>query len=77
MSTSARSVGLLVTPEPAIDTNTSTDPSANDGEALRAPGWLRMAMELRAPMEFAASLATAPWLLNAPRNKRGQRYFFK
>lgn len=66
-STSARSVRLLVTPEPTIDTNTTTGPSANDGGALRAPGWLRIAMELRAPLEFAASIAAAPWLLNAPR----------
>ncbi len=45
-------------------TNSSTD--SNDTE-LRAPGWARMALELRAPFEFAASVAAAPWLMNAPR----------
>jgi pimeloyl-ACP methyl ester carboxylesterase len=35
--------------------------------AVRAPGWVRMALELRAPLEFAASLAAAPWLASAPR----------
>lgn len=39
----------------------------DDAEALQPPGWLRMAMELRAPFEFAASVAAAPWLMNAPR----------
>lgn len=34
---------------------------------VRAPGWMRMLLELRAPMEFVASAAAAPWLLNAPR----------
>jgi pimeloyl-ACP methyl ester carboxylesterase len=45
-------------------TNSSTD--SNETE-LRAPGWARMALELRAPIEFAASVAAAPWLMNAPR----------
>jgi pimeloyl-ACP methyl ester carboxylesterase len=33
----------------------------------RAPGWVRMALELRAPLEFAASVAAFPWLASAPR----------
>ena len=33
----------------------------------RAPGLLRLALEMRMPMEFAASLAALPMLLSAPR----------
>ena len=36
-------------------------------DTVRAPGWLRIAMELRAPLEFAASVAAFPWLATAPR----------
>lgn len=35
--------------------------------AVRAPGLGRMALELRVPLEFAASVAAAPWLASAPR----------
>ncbi len=43
-------------------------PAHDDGPAaVRAPGWRRMALEARAPLEFAASLAAAPWLMNSPR----------
>ena len=31
------------------------------------PGWGRLALEMRAPFEFAASFAAAPWLATAPR----------
>ncbi len=34
---------------------------------MRAPSLLRKLLEVRAPLEFAASLAAAPWLLRAPR----------
>ena len=36
-------------------------------EHVDPPGLLRMALEARAPFEYAASLAAAPWLLSAPR----------
>ncbi len=35
--------------------------------AVKAPGWRRLALEARAPFEFAASLAAAPWLMRSPR----------
>lgn len=34
---------------------------------VRAPGLLKLLGEARAPLEYAASLAAAPWLLSAPR----------
>jgi pimeloyl-ACP methyl ester carboxylesterase len=34
---------------------------------VRAPGLLKLALEARAPFEYAASLLAAPWLLSAPR----------
>lgn len=37
------------------------------GPAVRAPGLGRLLLEARAPLEFAASVAAAPWLLSAPR----------
>jgi pimeloyl-ACP methyl ester carboxylesterase len=40
---------------------------SNTRPPLRAPGLLRLALEMRAPLEFVASLAAAPWLLSAPR----------
>jgi predicted alpha/beta hydrolase family esterase len=44
------------------------DPAQSPNQsAVEAPGWRRMALELRAPFEFAASFAAAPWLMNAPR----------
>ena len=45
------------------------DPQApgSPNKPLRAPGLARLALELRAPLEFAASLAAAPWLVSAPR----------
>jgi hypothetical protein len=44
------------------------NPSTNSHDTdLRAPGWARMALELRAPLEFAASFAAAPFLMSAPR----------
>jgi pimeloyl-ACP methyl ester carboxylesterase len=36
-------------------------------EALKAPGYLRLALEMRAPWEFGASLASLPILLSAPK----------
>ena len=39
-------------------------PSDND---VRAPGALRLALEMRAPWEFGASLAALPILMSAPR----------
>ncbi len=45
---------------------TATDPTSAHG-APTAPGWARLLLELRAPFEFAASAAAAPWLANAPR----------
>jgi pimeloyl-ACP methyl ester carboxylesterase len=36
-------------------------------DSVRAPGLWRMALELRAPLEFAASMAAWPVLANAPR----------
>ena len=37
------------------------------GNDVRAPGALRLALELRAPWEFGASLAALPILMSAPR----------
>ena len=34
---------------------------------VQAPGLFKIMMEARAPFEYAASLAMAPWLLSAPR----------
>lgn len=34
--------------------------------SLRPPGWLKLALEGRAPWEFAALLAAAPWLRQLP-----------
>ncbi len=34
---------------------------------VRAPGFIKQLLEARAPLEYAASLAAAPWLLSAPR----------
>jgi len=43
-------------------------PNAADATASpRAPGLLKMLLEARAPFEYAAGLAAAPWLLTAPR----------
>ncbi len=44
-----------------------SDTPITDASGARAPGWHRLALEMRAPLEFAASLAVAPWLANAPR----------
>jgi pimeloyl-ACP methyl ester carboxylesterase len=44
--------------------NPSQDSASAD---LQAPGWARLALELRAPFEFAASVAAAPMLISAPR----------
>lgn len=38
-----------------------------DAPPLRPPGLLKLVLEARAPFEFAASVAAAPWLLSAPR----------
>ena len=50
-----------------MDADTKSNPDNHERDASRAPGLLRIAMELRAPFEFAASVAAAPWLMNAPR----------
>lgn len=34
---------------------------------IAAPGWLKLALEARAPFEFAAGVAAAPLLLSSPR----------
>jgi pimeloyl-ACP methyl ester carboxylesterase len=39
----------------------------NADSPVQAPGLLRMALEARAPLEYAAGLLAAPWLLSAPR----------
>jgi pimeloyl-ACP methyl ester carboxylesterase len=36
---------------------------------MRAPGLVRMALEWRAPAEFAATLVAQPWLAQAPRGR--------
>ncbi len=41
-------------------------PNMND-DTIAAPGWLEMALEARAPFEFAALLAALPWLPLLPR----------
>ena len=38
-----------------------------DATPVRAPGLMKLLLEGRAPLEYAASLAAAPWLLSAPR----------
>lgn len=48
----------------STSTSTDTKPTA---QPVRAPGLLKMLLEARAPLEYAASLAAAPWLLTAPR----------
>jgi pimeloyl-ACP methyl ester carboxylesterase len=45
----------------------ATKADAHPHAPLKAPGWRRMALEARAPLEFAASVAAAPWLINSPR----------
>ena len=35
--------------------------------SVRPPGLLKLLLEARAPLEYAASLVAAPWLLSAPR----------
>jgi hypothetical protein len=39
---------------------------ADNADTLRPPGLLKLALEGRAPWEFAALLASAPWLKNLP-----------
>lgn len=39
---------------------------ADTADTLRPPGLLKLALEGRAPWEFAALLASAPWLKNLP-----------
>jgi thioesterase domain-containing protein len=39
----------------------------DDTPAIAAPGWFKLALEARAPFEYAASVAVMPWLLGAPR----------
>ena len=45
----------------------NADDTTPRSSAVRAPGLARMLLELRAPLEFAASVAAAPWLAIAPR----------
>ncbi len=42
------------------------DRTAHDDDQLRPPGLLKLALEGRAPWEFAALLASAPWLRQLP-----------
>lgn len=42
-------------------------PPSADTASIQAPGLRHLLMEARAPLELAASLAAAPWLLKAPR----------
>jgi pimeloyl-ACP methyl ester carboxylesterase len=46
---------------------TMSDDSPSVAPAVRAPGLFKLLLEARAPLEYAASLAAAPWLLSAPR----------
>jgi len=56
---------MHATPLPnAMSTATASFPHS---QTFKAPGMLRLALEARAPFEFVASMAAAPWLLNAPR----------
>ncbi len=41
--------------------------SRPDSQALRAPGALRLLLESRAPLEYAASVVATPWLRRSPR----------
>jgi pimeloyl-ACP methyl ester carboxylesterase len=50
-------------PRPAIEAAAAAEASG----AVRAPGPLLLALEGRAPWEFAASLVAAPWLRRLPR----------
>ena len=43
------------------------DPTPAGTEPIKAPGLMKLLLEARAPFEYAASLAAAPWLLSAPR----------
>jgi Alpha/beta hydrolase family len=43
------------------------DLSTEKSGAVKAPSWLKLALESRAPSEFAASVAAAPMLLRSPR----------
>ena len=45
---------------------THPDPRS-DPQALRAPGPLQLLLEVRAPLEYVASVALSPWLRRAPR----------
>lgn len=62
-----RSEALIAVDQPDGRTGADTS-SVDDGQArIRAPGALLMALEGRAPWEFAASLVAAPWLRKLPR----------
>ena len=45
----------------------SANSPTDEASQVQAPGWFRMALESRAPLEFAASLAAWPWLSRSPR----------
>ena len=47
--------------------NMNPDPESGKTDGVTAPGWRKLALESRAPFEFAASLAAAPMLLRSPR----------
>lgn len=47
--------------------NTSTTAWPQQTAGIKPPGLVRVALEARAPFEYAASLMAAPWLLSAPR----------
>ena len=43
------------------------EPASSPDETLRAPGALLLALEGRAPWEFAASIVATPWLRRLPK----------
>lgn len=51
-----------------VDPHNNTSTTQSDASAaIKPPGLVRVALEARAPFEYAASLMVAPWLLSGPR----------
>jgi hypothetical protein len=60
-------LGLSPPARPTRQHRLTMDPSPAGTEPIKAPGLMKLLLEARAPFEYAASLAAAPWLLSAPR----------
>ena len=63
----SRSPSRRSRPEVVVDVESREVKAAPPPAAIRAPGALLVALEGRAPWEFAASVVAAPWLRRLPR----------